>query len=320
MLVCRDVLICGPVNDYTSLEAWRAGREDFWRAVLDGVDDSAILSGEETQDVSFATKWRDLYADMADLASADEIEVWIGCALSDQVLLAFVAFLIDRFDIDRERLSVVQMERSGARVILGIGQLNPDALEKHPDPVRLGEDQFDYCLDVWRALTAESPERLVALMRAEAAPLPIMHTALKALYYRYPDPDSGLPLWDEMMLDMVIDRGRKAARIIGDTMNTSRDSGHPLTFDSVGDLYLYYRLRNLARPSLAEPLAIASSLTAPMGFVEYQLTERGRAVKAGERNAIDMNGIDDWVCGVHVSNEAGNVWLRKDGAIVRSSG
>ncbi len=229
-------------------------------------------------------------------------------------------FLIDRFDIDRERLSVVQMERSGARVILGIGQLNPDALEKHPDPVRLGEDQFDYCLDVWRALTAESPERLVALMRAEAAPLPIMHTALKALYYRYPDPDSGLPLWDEMMLDMVIDRGRKAARIIGDTMNTSRDSGHPLTFDSVGDLYLYYRLRNLARPSLAEPLAIASSLTAPMGFVEYQLTERGRAVKAGERNAIDMNGIDDWVCGVHVSNEAGNVWLRKDGAIVRSSG
>ncbi len=319
VLVCRDVLICGPLTEFSNLKEWRAGREEFWRAVLDGVDDSPILAGEAAQDVSFATKWRDLYADMDDLESADEIEVWIGCALSDQVLLAFVAFLIDRFEIDRDKLSVVQMEQSGDRVILGIGQLNSDALEKRPDPVRLGEDQFSYCLDVWRAVTADSPERLMTLMRADEAPLPIMHRALEALYYRYPDTLRGLSLWDQTTLELVTDRGRKAARIIGGTMSVAWESGHRLTFDSVGDLYLYYRLRNLARPTLAEPLAEASSLNAPMGFVEYKLTGAGRAVQAGERNAIDVNAIDDWVCGVHLSSEAGNVWVRKDGEILRQS-
>ena len=122
VLVCRDVLICGPLSEFTSIEDWRPGRQAFWRDVLGEKQDSAVLSGEDPMDVSFADSWRDLYGDTDALKSADEIEVWIGCALSDQVLLTFIAFLVDLYDIDRDRLSVVQMREVNDRTVRGIGE------------------------------------------------------------------------------------------------------------------------------------------------------------------------------------------------------
>ncbi|MDJ0911208.1 MAG: DUF1835 domain-containing protein [Woeseiaceae bacterium] len=320
VLICRDVLICGPLPEVTSLEEWRTGREAFWREVLGNTQDGAALSGEAPIDVTFANHWRDLHGDTEELKSADEIEVWIGCALSDQILLAFVVFLIDLYGIDRNKLSVVQMRERDGRVIRGIGELYPEQIRAHPPPERLSDEQFSYCLDVWRAVTSATPELLITELSREDAPLSLMHNALQALRFRYPDSINGLSLWDEMMLDLVDERGRKAARIVGGAMTAEDSSGRSVSLDSVGDLYLYYRLRNLASPELAQPLAQASSLDAPMGFAEYRLTEFGALAQIGERNAIFANGIDDWVCGVHLSSEEGQVWVREDGAIVRRSG
>ena len=172
----------------------------------------------------------------------------------------------------------------------------------------------------WRAVTAATPELLIAEWNREDAPLPLLHTALQTLKFRFPDSINGISLWDEMMLDRVGERGRKAAMIVGGAMTAEIDVEHDLTLDTVGDLYLFHRLRNLARPDLAQPLAVATSLDAPMRFAEYKLTEFGGLVQIGERNAIFANGIDDWVCGVHLSSETGNVWVRENGAIVRHSG
>ena len=320
VLVCRDVLICGPLAEFTSMEEWRPGREAFWREVLGNTGGSEALTGEDPIDVSFVNHWRDLYGDTEELKTAEQIEVWIGCALSDQILLAFIAFLTNLYDIDRDKLSVVQMRERNGRVIRGLGELKPEEIRAHPEPVALNEDEFGYCRSIWKAVTSATPDLLIAETSREDAPLPLMHKALQVLKYRYPDSISGLSLWDEKMLDLVEQRGRKAARIVGGAMTGEAGGGDTVNLDSVGDLYLYYRLRNLASPELAQPLAEASSLDAPMGFAEYKLTEFGALAQIGGRNAIHANGIDDWVCGVHLSSGAGNVWMRENGAIVRRSG
>jgi len=49
---------------------------------------------------------------------------------------------------------------------------------------------------------------------------------------------------------------------------------------------------------------------------EVALTETGDAVLAGRANAVKLNGIDDWVLGVHLDAAHGSVWYRKDGALV----
>ena len=45
-------------------------------------------------------------------------------------------------------------------------------------------------------------------------------------------------------------------------------------------------------------------------------TDAGESVLAGHANAVELNGIDDWVLGVHLDSENGSVWYRKDGALV----
>lgn len=50
-------------------------------------------------------------------------------------------------------------------------------------------------------------------------------------------------------------------------------------------------------------------------FLQTQLLW-GRSVLEGRTNAVELNGIDEWVLGVHLSSERGTVWYQKDGAIV----
>jgi len=43
-------------------------------------------------------------------------------------------------------------------------------------------------------------------------------------------------------------------------------------------------------------------------------------VLAGKGNAVEWNGIDDWIGGVHLDSQHGRVWFHKDHALVRSTG
>jgi hypothetical protein len=51
---------------------------------------------------------------------------------------------------------------------------------------------------------------------------------------------------------------------------------------------------------------------------EARLTEHGEAILAGDGNAVEWNGIDDWVGGVHLDSRSGRVWFHRDGALIRS--
>jgi hypothetical protein len=49
---------------------------------------------------------------------------------------------------------------------------------------------------------------------------------------------------------------------------------------------------------------------------EVALTEAGEAVLAARANAVELNGIDDWILGVHLDSERGSVWFRKEGTLI----
>jgi hypothetical protein len=100
-------------------------------------------------------------------------------------------------------------------------------------------------------------------------------------------------------------------RVIGDTM------AHDFyRADRVGDLYLFARLRRMGAADLAHPLLSLNSSTAPMRDTTVELTATGRAVLNGEINAVHINGIDDWIAGVHLDSGADRVWFNRDGALV----
>lgn len=86
--------------------------------------------------------------------------------------------------------------------------------------------------------------------------------------------------------------------------------------DWPGDVYLYSRLQRLGSPNSAHPLVSLNAPNRPMRETTVEITEAGRAVLNGEANAVTLNGIDDWVAGVHLDSKADRVWFRRDGELV----
>ena len=49
---------------------------------------------------------------------------------------------------------------------------------------------------------------------------------------------------------------------------------------------------------------------------EVRLTNHGEALLAGQGNAVEWNGIDDWVAGVHLDSTRHRVWFHNDHTLV----
>jgi len=49
-----------------------------------------------------------------------------------------------------------------------------------------------------------------------------------------------------------------------------------------------------------------------MRTCEAEITDIGHAVFEGRENFVKLNGIDDWVLGVHLDSATGRVWYRQD--------
>jgi hypothetical protein len=76
------------------------------------------------------------------------------------------------------------------------------------------------------------------------------------------------------------------------------------------------RLHGLASPDLAHPLVTMSGDPYDMRKCEVVLTDAGESVLAAQANAVELNGIDDWILGVHIDSKRGSVWYQREGTLV----
>jgi hypothetical protein len=73
----------------------------------------------------------------------------------------------------------------------------------------------------------------------------------------------------------------------------------------------------LAEPALREPALEIRGSRVEYHDSEVRLTAFGERVLDGKANFVDVNGIDDWVFGVHLQSDAGRVWFHRDGDLIR---
>jgi hypothetical protein len=289
-----DDLACGPLRDFRDLNSWRAQRLAFLTH-------------------TFGEGPGDPLGDPARLATASEIVLWIGTGLSDQLKLAWMPQLLKALNVGTERLRVVQFEVNSRGIeICSTTMLNPRQFATAPRARALTQTERDYLDEVWRAVTSAQPDGLVDLVGRRDSPLAVMHAALRKLLARYPALDSGVNHHEERLLENARDRGPVAARVIGYTLSDLFDEG-----DCVGDGWLFWRLRRLAGPNLARPAVTLTGTRTEIRGTEVRLTEDGVQILAKQRNFVMLNGIDDWIGGVHLDSNAGPVWFRRDNTLVR---
>jgi hypothetical protein len=141
--------------------------------------------------------------------------------------------------------------------------------------------------------------------------LPYLRRSLRSLLERFPDRMTGLNRWDTALLRYTRDVGPASARIVAYTLGYESDGP-----DQVGDGYLFARLRRLGDPALRHPLLTLSGNRVRIGGTRVILTDAGLAVLAGRANFVALNGIDEWVGGIHLDSASGRVWFRRGATLV----
>jgi hypothetical protein len=85
----------------------------------------------------------------------------------------------------------------------------------------------------------------------------------------------------------------------------------------VGDNWLFWRLQRLADPALPHRTVTLTGQWATRRGIEARLTPEGEQFLKAQLNFVELNGIDDWVGGVHLDSRIGDVWFHQDKMILR---
>ena len=180
--------------------------------------------------------------------------------------------------------------------ILSAGELSAEQVrERASSPVPVTFEQADELALVWQSYSSDNPRALATYLDTHAGPL---REAIAPILMRYPEVKSGLGFWDRLFLENVRDHGPKLARVIGHTMIPLQPENY---LDVLGDGFLFDRAIRMSSPLAARPLISIDGDRQEMRACTIELTADGVGVLAGERNAVQLNGIDDWIGGVHLT-------------------
>jgi hypothetical protein len=295
LLVNEDVLSRGPLPEFRSVDEWSRLREAYWDTVAP--DDSERPFNN------------DLLGGTQALREVESIVLWLGVGTAEQLLLAWIVQLLKLVG-SCAKVHVVQFTRDGNFNAWALGLLNPEQIKQHAPAEPLSAETAVELESLWRRVTSTEPAGLLSVLSEESPRLRHARASLQPLVHRYPDHQTGLGRWESELLRYTKEKGPRVARVIGHTIGQNFDA------DLVGDWYLLARLRRLAGSELAHPLVTMSGDSYNMRNSQVVLTDAGESVLATRANAVELNGINDWILGVHLDSKSGSVWYQKEGTLV----
>lgn len=277
----KDVLHEGPVPSLP-LEELSPVRAEFISRAFGGSGDNARADFEQ----------RD--AALRGFRNHDEVILWFEHDLYDQLqLIQILDYLADK-PLGTTQLSLVQADTY-------LGHMRPDQLAalfstRHT----VTPDELEAAARAWTAFCSPDPGALAVMAASDNTPaLPFLNAALRRHLEQFPSLRDGLNRTERQILRVV---ANGAASIRDAFLADQKLENSIFMGDSVYALYIH------GLTDCREPLL---RLAADRGL---GLTTVGEAVLSGGADYVELNDIDRWLGGVHLSRPE-NVW-RWDGARV----
>jgi Domain of unknown function (DUF1835) len=237
------------------------------------------------------------------ISQYDETVIWMDHRLSDQLILIMLLERFYRLYRGRSSLSLICVGRyPGMENFVGLGYLTGEQLASLTDtrsPVSEGE--FALASAAWRAFTSSVPTDIELFIARDTSALPFLAPALRRHLEQFPSIDNGLSRTEKQALSVLRDQGSLTALRLFFAVQKTED---PLF---MGDLSFFQILRELA--SAHFPLIRMESNAGNMvaGSSVVTLTEVGNRILDLQDDHIQLNGIERWLGGVHLTG-TGPVW------------
>ncbi len=293
LLGCYEEFSVGPLPPVNDLTEFAKSRIEYWR---------------ETGERASLQKWlAGIERDKAALARAGSIEIWVGTGVQEQLFLLTTLELLRHLNFDLHKIKLAQFPEIENRPKLGYYTL--DMLADGPTATYLDQSRISLYQNAWNAVSHPTPDKLLSFIN-NGSDSQILEKAIGVFMLRYPDLSSGLGSIEEHLLSAIPESWEKAAYVVGTVVASTNLQ------DDVGGMTLYNSLIRLGDQGLAAPAIEIRGDPRKMRHCEVQITEFGRKCLTGRQNYVLMNGIEDWVGGVHLSTRNNTVWFRHDQTLV----
>jgi hypothetical protein len=245
-----------------------------------------------------------LFHNFAAVEAEKPVLLWLDCSVASQLTAAYLCHLFKASGWDLGRLHMLAYAKAPELYMGILGVLNEKELQnRRPKIVQISPEQIDLYSMFWTAFAGADLQALLSVISDKRVSEMTMG-ALTYLRRRLPSRFNGLDEIDHDLLKYAISEAPKAVYAVALAM------GHDETPDMVGDLYLFARLNRFGSPELKHPLIEIDNPTGSMRECQIRALPLAHDILAGRANMIELNGLDDWLGGVHLTPE--NFMWRED--------
>ncbi|MGH9162334.1 MAG: DUF1835 domain-containing protein [Vicinamibacteraceae bacterium] len=282
--VYGDLMYEGPAPAGLDAETWRETRARF-------MAEAGFGSLEETR--QYLKGCEDT---LAAVCQHDEVVIWLDPRLSDQLILIKVLDWLSRQDLGTVKLSLICAGRyPGIDDCVGLGRLTADQLASLADTrLPVGEAQFRTAQAAWKAFTSPNPTEIERFLETDTSALPFIAAALHRHLEQLPSLDNGSSRTERQALSVLREQGS----LSGPRLFVAVQRQEEWVF--MGDDSFYRVMADLSQAR--HPLVEISDMP-QQGLGDVTITETGRKVIEGRADHIELNGIDRWLGGVHLSGD-----------------
>lgn len=307
-LAFREALIAGPTPaDLNDIE-WRKLRAAHLSAAYGGSWEEAERDLERLQ------------AAMASFHLHDEVVLWFEHDLFCQVNLIYLLNWFAVRDLGKTKLSLICIgEFPGMPNFHGLGELNETQLASLFDSRHeVSPAELKTACAAWAAYCSPEPTALTEFLKGDTFAMPFVKPALLSHLARYPSVQNGLGRIEQLGLALVNDGCKKF-------IDLYPRFGQQEPVYGLGDFQFYLALQQLS-DARAPLLRNGSGRNFKGGLdadkirnIAFEITDKGKAVLSGAADFVQLNGIDVWLGGVHLTNTNLWRWDERNQQIVRDS-
>lgn len=235
----------------------------------------------------------------------EEVVLWFEHDLLDQLQILQILNFFSGVELGETKLVLICInEFEGISPFRGLGQLTPEQIETlETRKEDISQEQLELAKRGWQAFCGDTPTHLENYLETDLSLFPFLKAALKRHLEEYPSVKNGLNKTQNKILELVKEGVTKPGKNFLEFMNSETEF-------FMGDWTHFREIEKLCNGH--HPLLSCSStgkfLSPPDDEIEIEdfkaqdlsITELGKEVMAGNKDATKLLKLDQWFGGVHL--------------------